>query len=283
MLLMLHHLRLAVSVIFLLLPSAAWGMMTDVISEPSIPQEEFPQPEPEAEPALPDAAQKPATASGKRQRVVLLHGIARTSASMYKVARVFRQAGYKDDNVGYRSTQENLAMIIDDVYNHIRGYSDRDDEVVHFVCYSLGCLVTRGIIHQHRPKNLGRVVMLGPPNQGSELADYLQNYAVANWLFGPNLPRLGTQNRTVLEKLIGNSADYELGIIAGNEALDPIGARILPDADDGRVPVENTKLTGMKAHLVMEANHTTLLTNDAVLRQALHFIQHGQFNYDELQ
>lgn len=283
MLLMLHHFRLAASVIFLLLPSAAWGMMTDVISEPSILQEEFPQPEPEAEPALPHETLESMAVSGKRQRVVMLHGIARTSASMYKVARIFRQAGYKDDNVGYRSTQENLAMIIDDVYNRIRGYSDRDDEVVHFVCYSLGCLVTRGIIHQHRPKNLGRVVMLGPPNQGSELADYLQDYAVANWLFGPNLPRLGTQNRAVLEKLIGNSADYELGIIAGNEALDPIGARILPDEDDGRVPVENTKLTGMRAHLVMEANHTTLLTNDAVLQQALHFIQHGQFNYDELQ
>ena len=70
--------------------------------------------------------------------------------------------------------------------------------------------------------------MLGPPNQGSELADYLQNYAVANWLFGPNLPRLGTHNRTVLEKLIGSSADYELGIIAGNEALDPIGADLPP-------------------------------------------------------
>lgn len=280
---MFHHFRLAVSLIFLLLPSTAWGMMTDVVSEPSIPQEEFPQPQPETGPAVPAGASKPAALGNKPERVVILHGIARTSASMYKVARVFRHAGYKEDNIGYRSTQENLAMIIDDVYNRIRSYSDRDDEVMHFVCYSLGCLVTRGIIHQHRPKNLGRVVMLGPPNQGSELADYLQEYAVANWLFGPNLPRLGTQNRTVLEKLIGNSADYELGIIAGNEALDPIGARILPDADDGRVPVEHTKLTGMTEHLVMEANHTTLLTNDAVLQQALHFIQHGQFNYDTLQ
>lgn len=283
MALMLHHFRLAVSVILLLLPSTAWGMMTDVLSEPSIPQEKFPQPVPEAGPAIPVEAAKPVAGENKRERVVILHGIARTSASMYKVARIFRQAGYKEDNIGYRSTQENLAMIIEDVYNRIRGYSDRDDEVVHFVCYSLGCLVTRGIIHQHRPKHLGRVVMLGPPNQGSELADYLQNYSVANWLFGPNLPRLGTQNRAVLEKLIGSSADYELGIIAGNEALDPIGARILPDADDGRVPVEHTKLPGMKAHLVMEANHTTLITNEAVLQQALHFIQYGQFDYDALQ
>lgn len=110
-----------------------------------------------------------------RERVVILHGIGRTSMSMADVARAFRAAGYKDDNLGYKSTRDVLRKIIDDTYNRIRYYSDKPSEKVNFVCYSLGCIVTRGLIEQHRPANLGRVVMLGPPNQGSEMADYLKD------------------------------------------------------------------------------------------------------------
>lgn len=258
----------------------AMAMMTPVISEPAIAQEDYPQPTPpEATAATTDEPTfKPH--GNKRERVVLLHGIGRTSASMGKVARAFRHAGYKDYNLGYRSTRDVLAKIVSDSYNRIRHFSDRDDELVHFVCYSLGCLVTRGLIEQHRPKNLGRVVMLGPPNQGSEMADYLKDHTISNWIFGPNLPQLGTANRHNLERLIGDDADYELGIIAGNSSIDPLGSTILPAADDGRVTVESTKLHGMKEHLVMNANHTTLIMNDAVIAQALYFIQNGQFNHD---
>ncbi|MCH2547951.1 MAG: hypothetical protein MK052_10135 [Alphaproteobacteria bacterium] len=269
------------------LPAFASGMMTDVVSTPAIAQSEFPQPEIDAtaqpqqnsliersgvkEPLIPNVS--------NRDYVVILHGIGRTSVSMAKVARTFSHAGYKDDNIGYNSTRDTLHIIIDEVYKRIRRYSDDANQRVHFVCYSLGCLVTRGIIEQHRPANLGRVVMMGPPNQGSELADYLKHHTISNWLLGPNLPQLGTGNREMLERLIGNRANYELGIIAGQDAIDPIGAYILPDADDGRVPVERTKLAGMKEHLVVNANHTTLIMNSDVIAQALHFIEHGRFNH----
>jgi pimeloyl-ACP methyl ester carboxylesterase len=248
---------------------------TDIYRQPTPPEP------PSIEAAGIETPQVPGISG--RERVVILHGIGRSSMSMADIARALRAAGYKDDNIGYNSTRDVLRTIIDDVYNRIRYYSDKPDEKVHFVCYSLGCLVTRGVIEQHRPANLGHVVMLGPPNQGSEMADYLKDHAVSRWLFGPNLPQLGTANRRMLEKLIGDDADYTLGIIAGQDSLDPVGAAILPDADDGRVPVERTKLPGMNAHLVMDANHTTLITNDAVIAEAVHFIQHGKFSDDQQQ
>jgi pimeloyl-ACP methyl ester carboxylesterase len=257
-------------------------MMTDILAEPAIEQHAYPQPTPPEAPSIErsgiDEPQLPTRT--EQERVVILHGIGRTSMSMAKVARAFRQAGYKEDNLGYNSTRDVLRSIIDDVYNRIRRYSDDAHTKVHFVCYSLGCLVTRGVIEQHRPANLGRVVMMGPPNQGSELADYLKDHAVSNWLFGPNLPQLGTANRDMLLQLIGDNANYELGIIAGQNAIDPIGAAILADPNDGRVPVERTMLEGMKEHLVVDANHTTLITNDAVIAQALHFIQNGHFDHE---
>lgn len=240
--------------------------------------------------ALPAAAQAPGMMSdglskpaATQEHVVILHGIGRSSASMNAVAQALHKAGYAQTNIGYKSTREPLDTIIDDVHGRIRHFSDKEDERVHFVCYSLGCLVTRGIIHQHRPKNLGRVVMMGPPNQGSVMADYLKDHAVPNWVFGPNLAQLGTAKREALETLIGDHADYELGIIAGSQSLDPIGAAIIPSDDDGRVAVEHTVLAGMKEHLITDANHTTLITNRAVIAQAVHFIQNGQFNHDATQ
>lgn len=260
------------------------GMMTYTVSEPAIPQGHYPQPALPEQPAIGQQVEAPQDDyDGMRQRVVILHGIGRTSASMYKVARAVRQAGYDDMNIGYDSTRDVLAKSIGSVYRRIRHFSDSDREVTHFICYSLGCLVTRGIIEQHRPANLGRVVMLGPPNQGSEMADYLKNHSVTNWLFGPVLPQLGTANRSNLDKLIGTEADYELGIIAGQDSIDPVASAILVDPNDGRVPVERTKLPGMKEHLVMHANHTTLITNDAVIAQALAFLQTGHFSHDPQQ
>lgn len=260
-------------------PATAYDMMTDVISTPAIGQSDYPEPE------IPESLTVPAAHEpdygNKRQRVVILHGIGRTSSSMYKVARAFRTAGYDDINLGYDSTRDVLAKNIDSVYHRIRHFSDSDREVTHFVCYSLGCLVTRGLIEQHRPKNLGRVVMLGPPNQGSEMADYLKDHAIANWVLGVNLPQLGTRNRQKLRQLIGDHADYELGIIAGSGTIDPVGSAILPRPNDGRVPVEHTKLPGMKEHIVMDVSHTTLITNPDVIAQALTFIQTGHFTYEQ--
>lgn len=259
------------------LASSALGFDESLYPQPPMPE----QPAVEETVILPEEGY--ALHGGKRERVVILHGIGRTSASMYKVARAVRQAGYEDMNIGYASTRDVLAKIIEDTYRRIRHYSDDEDEVTHFICYSLGCLVTRGLIQQHRPRGLGRVVMLGPPNNGSEMADFLKDRALSNWIFGPVLPQLGTGNRQNLAKLIGTEADYELGIIAGRNALDPVGAHIIPGMDDGRVSVESTKLPGMKEHLVVDANHTSLIMNDDVIAQAVTFIQTGHFGHEPQQ
>lgn len=213
-------------------------------------------------------------------KVILLHGIGRTALSMSEIGRRFSEEGYEIDNIRYRSTKDTLAKIIGDVHKRIRHYTEKNGPRVHFVCYSLGCLVTRGIIQQHRPRNLGRVVMLGPPNQGSEMADFLKDHALSNWIFGPNLPQLGTANRKTLEKLIGARADYELGIIAGNDWIDPVGASIIPGDNDGRVSVKRTRLPGMKEHLVMGVSHTGMLMNDRVIEEAVAFIKTGSFLHE---
>lgn len=226
--------------------------------------------------------EQPATEAGenKPDYVVVLHGLGRTSYSMNAITNALDEAGYKTDNRNYHSTRDTLPSIIEDVYKDIHLHLEDPHVTVHFVCHSLGCLVTRGIITRHRPAKLGRVVMFGPPNQGSEYAEFLKENSLSNWIFGPNLPQLGTRNRRMLTKLIGTSADYDLGIIAGNHWIDPFGAAIIPGENDGKVSVERTMLEGMKDHIVLPENHTMLITDEDAIAQMLVFLKTGQFNHE---
>lgn len=217
-------------------------------------------------------------ASHAVEHVIILHGLSRTSYSMNRVADKLRSEGYEVDNLRYYSTRDNLPTIIEKLHRKTRYYTEKDEKV-HFVCHSFGCLVTRGMIHQYRPKNLGKVVMLGPPNQGSEMADYFENNALAHWILGNNLPQMGTRNRRTLANMIGvNAEDYELGIIAGDDTIYPIASQIIPNEDDGRVPVERTVLPGMKEQLVVHVTHPSLITNDKVIEQTAYFLKNGNFN-----
>jgi pimeloyl-ACP methyl ester carboxylesterase len=149
---------------------------------------------------------------------------------------------------------------------------DRIDIVTH----SMGGLVARALIAAHRPPNLGRVVMLAPPNRGSELADLLVSLDLADAILGPAHSHLVTRRTPADEALLG-AVDYELGIIAGNRSLTPVPARILPPPHDGKVSVAATHLAGMADHIVLPVPHSLMTAHPLTGAQALHFLEQGRF------
>ena len=223
--------------------------------------------------ALPDGTH----GQKKPDYAIVLHGLGRSAYSMGDIAKALKKQGYEVHNLDYPSTRDDLPKLIHDMEARLRPYLEDEERTVNFVCYSLGCLLTRGIIHQNRPEKLGRVVMLGPPNHGSEMADFLKDSGVSNWVLGPVLSQLGVSNRKRLEKEIGASVDYPVGIIAGNEWIDPVGASIIPGDNDGRVSVENTMLEGMTDHIVLAVSHTFLITNKKAIEQTVEFLKEGKF------
>jgi pimeloyl-ACP methyl ester carboxylesterase len=150
------------------------------------------------------------------------------------------------------------------------------DGPVHFVTHSMGGLLARVLIARHRPARLGRVVMLGTPNGGSEIADRLQNVGLYRSYFGPAGLQLVTTKDVTLASL--PPADYEIGVIAGNRFLDPIGALfLLPWPNDGRVSVESCKLAEMADYTTVKASHMGLLVHPTSFRQTVAFLRDGQF------
>jgi triacylglycerol lipase len=140
----------------------------------------------------------------------------------------------------------------------------------------MGGLIARYYIAAHRPQNLGKVVMLAPPNTGSEFADALSSNPVLAplymKLFGPASLQLKTDYAH-----IDKSVNYPLGIIAGNFSINPLALGVLPGRHDGIVPVERTKIDGMADHLVLPVTHTFMMFNPKVMAQTLHFLEHGRF------
>ncbi len=204
--------------------------------------------------------------------VVLLHGIARTSASLAKMERAFQENGFATLNIDYASRSKPIAALADDIHPDIRGFADSDTPL-HFVAYSMGGLVMRAYIAKYRPARLARVVMLGTPNGGSEVADILSRFRLYRAVYGPAGLELTTARQDALPMV-----DYPVGVIAGNRFIDPVaGLFVLPRPNDGRVSVQSAILRGMTDHIVVNASHTGLPRNAIAIEQAIAFLRDGRF------
>ena len=205
--------------------------------------------------------------------VVLLHGIARTSASLTKLERALRTAGFATLNIDYPSRSKSIAKLADDLHPAISRFAERDAPL-HFVAHSMGGLVTRAYVAKYRPSRLAGVVMLGTPNGGSEVADVLQGFAPYRAFYGPAGLEFTTTSRP--DRL--PALDYPVGVIAGSRFIDPIaGLFILPKPNDGRVSVQSAMLTGMADHVVVKASHTGLPRHTVAIAQTIAFLRDGRF------
>ena len=222
-------------------------------------------------------SERPAPAGATQDGVVLLHGISRTALSFRKMQLALERAGFATLILDYESRRKALEGLAEDIDPAIQRFADRIDGSVHFVCHSMGGLLARVYIARHRPKHLGRVVMLGTPNSGSEIAERLKNFGVYRAFFGPAGQQLGTRRDAAIDALFP-PVDYPVGIIAGNRSIYPIASRFLPRPHDGRVSIANTKLEGMADHVVVAASHPWLVRNSVAIAQTIAFLREGKFN-----
>lgn len=219
-----------------------------------------------------------------RDRVVLLHGMGHGPRTMSGIGKRFEDMGYKTSNLNLKLERDTLHVIIKEAYKDISRFVERDGDRINFVCYSQGCLVARGIIEQHRPQYLGRVVMLGPPNQGGEMVDWLRQRQISTFLTEARyIPNLGTANKRNLAKLIGTAADgYELGIIAGQEPDSRLPVAItVPGANRTKLGMHRTMLEGMKEFATVQSHHDDLYKYKAVEDLTVQFIHTGSFEKNE--
>jgi pimeloyl-ACP methyl ester carboxylesterase len=221
-------------------------------------------------------------APAKGDYVVLLHGLGRSAWSMKRLEWALAREGYRVVNVSYPSTRlsvEDAASV--SLAGILREHVEDHDVKVHFVTHSLGGIVLRQYLAGQSLTNLGRVVMLAPPNQGSELVDKLRRNGLFRFVTGPAGQQLGT-DAAALPKRLG-PAEFDLGIIAGNRSLNPLFSAWLPGPDDGKVSVASTKLEGMEDFLAVPCSHTWLPWRGSVTRAVAQFLARGRFSPEDPQ
>ena len=216
-----------------------------------------------AEPALPEG-------------VVLLHGLCRTTNSMEKLESALANSGYVVLNVGYPSRTAGIRELSESAVGPALAHpSLAKCRSIHFVTHSLGGILVREYFSRHEDPRLGRVVMLGPPNQGSEVVDRLKGWTAFQRLNGPAGNELGT-NPESKPKSQG-PVKFELGVIAGDRSINWINSLMIPGSDDGKVSIGSTKVDGMKEHLVVHSTHPFLMKNPAAIAAVQSFLAYGTF------
>ena len=214
-------------------------------------------------------------AAPARETVVLLHGLMRSPRSMQPLARRLAREGYVVRNVGYPSWRWEPERLLRRLDAQLTACRSAPAGSVHFVTHSLGGILLRAWLARGPLPSLGRVVMLAPPNAGSEVVDRIGASRLLRVLLGPTGQRLGTGAGAWPGGL--PPAGYEVGIIAGTRSINPLFSSLLPGENDGAVRVASTRLAGAAGFVTMPHTHTFIMRSRRVHDQVVSFLKTGSF------
>lgn len=217
-------------------------------------------------------------ANDEASHVILLHGLARTDASFKKMENSLIEDGYTTCNISYPSTKHPVETLVDKfVLPEIKRCLKENYKKVNFVTHSMGGIIVRYLETQELPFEINRVVMLSPPNKGSEVVDTLGGLWLFRVINGPAGLQLSTSSESLPNTL--GKAGFELGIITGNKTINLILSTMIEGDNDGKVSVESAKLEGMKDFLVIEATHPFIMKNKIAIEQTKYFLKNAKFKH----
>jgi len=212
----------------------------------------------------------------KTEYVVLLHGMFRSAIAMKPAENFFKDKGFNVINMSYPSTQYNIeTLVLDHLAPKIKTLEENGAKKIHFVTHSMGGILVRHYLKHNPMPSLGRVVMLSPPNKGTELTKLFSNTQWYKDKIGPSGKQLSSSDNSWVNQL--GDVNFELGVIATNYNANLLTSWLLPGPDDGVVSVESMKVKGMADLLLVSEKHFNIRRFIPALQQSVYFIENGRF------
>lgn len=205
--------------------------------------------------------------------VIFVHGMGRSSKSWPALAKRVEEEGHLVVAFDYPSTRCSItesAEYLAKVIESLEGVEEID-----FVVHSMGGLVVRAYLKTHQDARLRRMVMLGVPNLGAEMADRVVGIPLYQWICGPGGCELVTDPNGLIASL--PTPEFEFAIIAGGRGTLDGYNLLIPGDDDGTVTVASTRLPGATDFLMVEGPmHSFLMFNDEVIDATMRFLETGR-------
>lgn len=221
--------------------------------------------------------EKPMAEIETSQGVILLHGLSRTRRSMRPVEKRLKREGYLVVNAGYPSRKEEIeTLALSVIPDAVERLSRIGAAEISFVTHSMGAILLRWYNLHHPISRIRRVVMLAPPNQGSELVDRLSHYWWFKAFNGPAGCQLGTNHDSLPNRL--GPVDFPTGIITGTRPTTPILSSMIPAPNDGKVSVNRAKVEGMDDFMTVPYSHSFVMWHKQVLDLVVAFLRNGRFS-----
>jgi triacylglycerol lipase len=210
--------------------------------------------------------------------VILLHGLGRYRQSMRGLERYLKSVGYSTVNLAYPSTTKTIEVIAETHLAHaVQDCVAQRAVKIHFVGHSLGGIIVRQYLQRNSVPTGSRLVMLSPPNQGSELVDLLRQLPLYHWITGPAGQEIGRGSESVVKRL--KPVEIDVGVIAGNLSINFVSSAFLDGPNDGMVSVKSTMMPEMRDFIIVPNTHTFIMRDPLVMRQVAHFLKYGRFDH----
>ncbi len=209
--------------------------------------------------------------SANGDNVILLHGLWRSLWAMDPMARYLNSEGYRTINIPYPSFRKDISALMEQVLQEIEQHTD-PAQPIHFVTHSLGGILTRHLLSSIPNDRLGCLVMLAPPNRGSEIVDWLENHPALLALLGPSGKRLARKQLNIppLDSHLASA------VIMGDRHPIPFFQKLLDEKNDGIVSVRDGRLDGLTCFEVVHSDHTMIASDPNVMQMTLNFLRSGQ-------
>ena len=207
------------------------------------------------------------------QYLILIHGINDTSKGFKKMEQHF-SSQYKVININYPSLKYSIVDLSNKYLTPVMNKISKSD-TINIVTHSMGAIILRQYLNEKYPKNIGRIIMISPPNHGSEVADFFHTLFLYKKIYakaGSSLSKDGLQKLN-----LPDSIGYNYGIIAGTGTLLPFFSIFIKGKDDGKISINRTKLSDMKDFITLHYSHDFIAKKKKTIKYTENYLKYGKF------